>query len=147
MNELNGVLAYLGGIAVLGSRVLAHFQVVTRPLCARLPKHQFKLSLTKTRLGAADVSFIGYPMSSTDVRLNLHKVSALANIPIPRYLKRRRSLLRGLLLFREFLPDMARRVKLISSLLKQGVKLEWPPAMEIIVCQLPSELARPPVQV
>lgn len=93
------------------------------------------------------MSFIGHPMSSTDVRPNVDKVSTLTNMPIPQDLKRRRALLGGLPTYREFLPDMTRRVKLIVSLVKQGVKLEWPPAMDIIVRQLPSELARPPVQV
>ena len=66
---------------------------------------------------------------------------------MPEDLKQLRFLLRGLSYYRKFLRDMAARMRPITSLLKQGVKFVFPPAMEAIVRELRAALSTPPVLV
>ena len=66
-------------------------------------------------------------------------------MPMPLDIKQLRSLLRGLPYYRKFLYDMAKRVRPITSLLKQGVKFVFTPGMEAIVRTLLEELSAPPV--
>ena len=61
--------------------------------------------------------------------------------------KQLRSLLSGLSHYRKFLEDMAKRIRPITSLLKQGVKCVFTPAMEAVERKLLEELSAPPVLV
>ena len=84
---------------------------------ARLRLHNLKLSPNKTRIGAARVDFLGHVISQDGVRPNDDKIAALARMPMPRDVKQLRSSLRGLSYYRKFLPNMAKRVHPITSLL------------------------------
>ena len=80
-------------------------------------------------------------------RINASKVAALTKMPMPSDLKQLRSLLGGLSYYRKILADMAKRIRPITSLLKQGVKFVFTPPMETIVRTLLEELSAPPVLV
>ena len=86
---------------------------------ARLRLHNLKLSPNKTRIGAARVDFLGRVISQDGVRPNDDKIAALTRMPMPRDIKQLRSLLDGLSYYRKFLPNMAKRVRPISALLKK----------------------------
>ena len=62
-------------------------------------------------------------------------------------IKQLRSLLGGLSYYRKFLPNMAKRVKSITSLLKKGAVFDFTPTMETAVRALLAELAAPPTLV
>ena len=66
---------------------------------------------------------------------------------MPSDLRQLRSLLDGLSYYRIFLADMSKRIRPITSLLKQGVKFVFTPSMETIVRTLLEELSAPPVLV
>ena len=66
---------------------------------------------------------------------------------MPRDIKQLRSLLGGLSYYRKFLPNMAKRVKSITSLLKKGAVFDFTPTMEAAVRALLAELAAPPILV
>ena len=51
--------------------------------------------------------------------------------------KQLRSLLGGLSYYRKFLPDMARRIRPITALLKKGATFDFTPTMEDTVRTLP----------
>ena len=68
-------------------------------------------------------------------------------MPMPRDIKQLRSLLGSLSCYRKFLPNMAKRVKSITSLLKKGAVFDFMPAMETAVRTLLAELAAPPILV
>ena len=67
-------------------------------------------------------------------------------LPMPYDKEQLRSLLGGLSYYREFLPDMARRIRPITALLKKGT-FDFTPTMEDIVRTLLEELAAPPILV
>ena len=68
------------------------------------------------------------------VRPNADKISTSTQTPMPRDLKQVRALLGGVGYYRKFLLDLSKRIRLITSLLRKGVKFEFTPAMEVIVC-------------
>ena len=66
---------------------------------------------------------------------------------MPTDIKQLRSLLGGLSYYRKFLPNMARRIRPITALLKKGVAFDFTSTMEDTVCALLAELAAPPILV
>ena len=113
---------------------------------SRLRLHNLKLSPNKTRIGAARVEFLGHVISQDGVRPN-DKIAALARMPMPRDIKQLRSLLGGLSYYRKFLPNMAKRVRPITALLKKGATCSFTPPMEKAVRALLAELTTPPILV
>ena len=100
---------------------------------ARLRLHNLKLSPNKSRIGVARVNFLGYVISQDGVRPNDDKIAALAQMPMPRDIKQPRSLLGGLSYYRKFLPNMVKRVRSITSLLKKRATFNFTPPMEATV--------------
>ena len=117
-NGLVSIRMYLDN--AIGSNDSPIANVVTlASFFARLRLHNLKLSPNKTRIGAARVDFLGHVISQGGVRPNDDKIAALARMPMPRDIKQLRSLLGGVSYYRKFLPNMAKRVRLITALLKK----------------------------
>lgn len=83
-----------------------------------LRKYNLKLSPSKARLGATKANFRGQTMSPAEFS-NPDKVTTLASMPMPKTRKQLRSLLGGVSYYRKVLQIMARRLRPITSLLKQ----------------------------
>ncbi|CAB1109084.1 unnamed protein product [Ectocarpus sp. CCAP 1310/34] len=92
-------------------------------------------------------NFLGHTISPDGVRPNGAKVSALTKMPMPRDVKQLRSLLGGLSYYRKFLPNTAKRIRPLTTLLKKQEKLIFTPSMEQAVRVMLAELANPPVLV
>ena len=58
-----------------------------------------------------------------------------------------RALPGGAQYYRKFLRDLSKRIRPISSLLRKGFKVEFTPALEVIVCEILAELAAPTILV
>ena len=128
---LANVAAYLDDVIVLDSDPSAHVLTFTG-LLKQLRKHNLNLSSSKAKIGATDADFLGHTISPAGIRPNASKVAALTKMPTPSDLKQLRSILGGLSYYRKFLADMAKRVRSITSLLKQGAKFVFTPPMETI---------------
>ena len=87
---------------------------------ARLRLHKLKLSPDKSRINAARVDLLGHVISADGVRPNDERVATLTCMPMPTDIKPLRCLLGGLSYYRKFLLNMARRIRLITALLKKG---------------------------
>ena len=116
-------------------------------LFARLRLHNLKLSPNKSRIGAARVDFLRHVISRDGVRPNDDKIAALAHMPMPRDIKQLRSLLGGLSYSRKFLPNMTKRVRSITSVLKKRAVFDFMPPMEAAVRALLALLAAPSIRV
>ena len=112
---------------------------------ARLRLHKLKLSPDKSRIGAARVDRLGHVISADGVRPNDERVATVTRMPMPTDIKQFRSLLGGLSYYRKFLPNMARRIRPIATLLKKGVAFDFTSTMEDTVRALLAELAAPPI--
>ena len=114
---------------------------------APLRLHKVKLSPDKSRIGAARVDLLGRVISADGVPPNDDRDAALTRMLMPTDTKQLRSLLGSLSYYRKFLPNMARRIRPITALLKKGVAFDFTSTMEDTVRALIAELAAPPILV
>ena len=143
---LDRVAAYLDDVIVFDADRSLHVAIM-KEFFLRLRKHNLKLSPSKATIGATDANFLGHAISPAGVMPNAQTVEALMKMSVPKNLKQVRSLLGDYSEYRKFLRDMAKRIWPIISLVKQGVKFVFTPAMETIVRELLAELSTPPVPV
>ena len=143
---LDRVAAYLDEVIVFDADRSLHVAIM-KEFFLRLRKHNLKLSPSKATIGATDANFLGHAISPAGVMPNAQTVEALMKMSVPKNLKQVRSLLGDYSEYRKFLRDMAKRIWPIISLVKQGVKFVFTPAMETIVRELLAELSTPPVPV
>ena len=141
---LDNIRMYLDDAIGTNDSTIAHVATLVI-IFGRLRLHNLKLSPNKTLIGAACVDFLGHVISQDGVRPNDDKIAALACMPMPRDIKQLRSLLGGLSYYRKFLPNMAKRVRLVTALLKKEATFSFTPPMEEAVRALLAELAVPPV--
>ena len=146
-SNLHNIRMYLDDAIGSNDSPTTHHVATLATFFARLRLHNLKLSPNKTRIGAAFVEFLGHLISQDGVRPNDDKIAALTCMPIRRDIKRLRSLLGGLSYYRKFLPNMAKRVRPITALLKNGATFGFTSPMEDTVRALLAELAAPPILV
>ena len=123
------------------------FVVTLATFFAWLRLHNLKLSPNKSWIGAARVDFLGHIISQDGVRPIDDKIAALAQMPLPRDIQQLRSLFGGLSYYRKCLPNMTKRVRSITSLLKKRATFNFTPPIEAAVRALLTELAAPPILV
>ena len=133
------VAAYLDDVIVFDSDPAAYVKTI-RALFERLRKHNLKLSPSKARLGATDANFLGHSTSPAGIRPNAKQKSDLMKLPMPKNLKRVRALMGGVGYYRKFLPNLSKRIRPLTALLRKGVKYVFTPAMEVIVRQILDEM-------
>ena len=143
-NGLDNIRMYLDDTIGSNDSPIAHVATLVT-FFARLRLHNLKLSPNRTRIGAARVDLLGHVISQDGVRPNDDKIAALARMPTPRDIKQLRSLLGGLSYYRKFLPNMAKRIRLITALLKKRATFSFTPPMEEAVRALLAELAAPAI--
>ena len=142
IKDLTQVAAYLDDVIVFNSSPIAHVKTI-RSLVARLREHNLNLSPSKARLDSTDANFRGHSISPAGLRPNAEKVSALINMPMPMDVNQVRALIGGTNYYRNFLPDLSKRLRPINSLLRNWVKFGFTPAKEKLVRQTLAELAIP----
>ncbi|CAB1102849.1 unnamed protein product [Ectocarpus sp. CCAP 1310/34] len=123
------------------SAALGGFANTMRALFERLRTHNLKPTPPKATIGAIEADSLGHTISPDGVRPNGAKVSALTKMPMPRNVKQLRSLLGGLSYYCKFLPNMAKRVRPLTTLLKKKEKFIFTPSMEQAVRVLLAESA------
>ena len=135
IQSLAKVAAYLDDVVVFDPDPGAHV-LNFKELFKKLRKHNLKLSPSKAKIGATDADFLGHTISPAGIRPSASKVAALTKVPMPLDLKQLRPLLGGLYYY------MTKRVRPITSLLKQGVEFVFTPAMEAIARTLVKDYRR-----
>ena len=143
---LKQVAAYHDDVSVFDSDPIAHVQTI-RSFFERLRKHNLKGSPSKARLGAIDANFLGHSVSPAGLRPNAENVSVLIIMPMPTDVKQVRALMVSINYLSDFLPDLSKRLRPINSLFRKGVKFAFTPDMEILMQEIPAELATPPILV
>ncbi|CAB1118552.1 unnamed protein product [Ectocarpus sp. CCAP 1310/34] len=146
IKNLHGVASYLDDLIVFDNNPAFHVDTM-RALFERLRTHNLKLTPPKATIGTTEANFLGHTISPDGVRPNGAKVAALTKMPVPKDVKQLRSLLGGLSYYRKFLPNMATRIRPLTTLLKKQATFVFTPAMAQAVRVLLSELANPPVLV
>lgn len=101
-------------------------------LLSRLREHNVNFLSAKSRIADVEADFLGRAISLPDVSPNAEKVSALSKMPKPKHVKQMRSLLGGLSCCRKCLPDLAKQIRLLNILFRQGVTFSFNPEKETI---------------
>ena len=143
---LERIAAYLDDIIVYDSDPAAHTANI-RALFGRLRKHNLKLSPSIAKIDATKTDILEHTIPPDGVSPNADKVAALTKMPMPSNVKQTRPLLGGFGYYPEFLPELAKRLRPTSALLKQRTKITFTPAMEATVRQILHDLATHPVLV
>ncbi|CAB1101693.1 unnamed protein product [Ectocarpus sp. CCAP 1310/34] len=146
IKNLHDVASYLDDLIVFDDTLPTHVGTM-RTLFERLRTHNLKLTPPQATIGATEADFLRHTISPDGVGPTGAKVSALTKMPMPRDVKQLRSLLGGLSYYRKFLPNMAKRIRPLTTLLKKQEKFIFTPSMEQAVRVLFAELANPPVLV
>ena len=136
------MVAYLDDAIVVDPDPTAHVKTI-RALFERQRKHNLKLFPSMARLGATDASFLGHSISPAGVRPNAEKVSALMKMSMPRNLKQVYALMGGVRYYRKLLPNLPKRIRPLTALLRKGVKYELTTAVDVFVRQILAEPATP----
>ncbi|CAB1108262.1 unnamed protein product [Ectocarpus sp. CCAP 1310/34] len=137
IKNLHGVASYLDDLIVVDDTPATHVGTM-RALFERLRTHNLKLTPPKATIGATEADFLGHTISPDGVRLNGAKVSALTKMPMPRDVKQLRSLLGGLSYYRKFLPNMAKRIRPLTTLLQKQEKFPADALPTVVWCHDPS---------
>ena len=88
-----------------------------------------------------DDGVLGHSISPAGLRPNAEKASALTQVLKPRDLKQLHSLLGGLAYYHNFLGDMSKWIRPITSLHQRGANFAFTPSMAVIVCGKLAELS------
>ena len=117
----------------------------SREFPSRLRKHDLQLSPSKARLGATELDFLGHSIYPAGLHPDTNKVRAMTEMPMPTNISQLRSLLGGLLYYRKFLPNLSKRIRSITDLLKKGAAFVFTKDMEVILPELLKTLTEKPV--
>ncbi|CAB1103024.1 unnamed protein product [Ectocarpus sp. CCAP 1310/34] len=129
IKNLRGVASYLDDLIVFAETSTAHVATI-RSLLEKFRLHHLILTPPKATIGPTEAEFLGHSISPDGVRPNGDKVAALTNTPMPKDAKQLRALLGGLSYYRKFLPQMAKRVRPLTTLLKKNVRFDFKDSME-----------------
>lgn len=78
-----------------------------------------------------DADFLRHAISPAGVRPNIKKMEVLTGMTMPTNAKQLRSLSSGLIYCRKSLPNLSKKLRPVTALLKQGVKFSFSGDMEI----------------
>lgn len=101
------------------------------------------MSPTKVQVGSTNHDMFGHSIPPAEVCPISANVAT--DMPLPTYLKKLRFLLGVFSYYIHLLSDLSKRLHPNTAFLKQGVKLSFTQAMEVIPWTIFSELAQSPV--
>ena len=114
-----------------------------------LTKDNLKVPLSKSEIGAEEISFLGHTIKPRGVKPDAKKVAALRKLPMPNNVSELGSLEGELSYFRKFLMNLSKRLQLITKLVKKII-----PGMVFFHCtdgnsgtEILKVLTNPPVSV
>lgn len=121
VKSLANVAANLDNVIVFDLDPTAHV-LNTKELFKPLRQHSLKFSPSNANIVATNADFLSHTISPAGIRPNASKVVAFKSIPMPLDLKQLWPLLGGLSYYRKLLTDMAKGIRPITSIRKQGLE-------------------------
>ncbi|KAK6303564.1 hypothetical protein J4Q44_G00260180 [Coregonus suidteri] len=120
-----GVVVYIDDILVYSSTRAEHVALVRRVL-RRLLEHDLYVKAEKCLFFQESVSFLGYQLSASGVKMEIDRVSAVRNWQTPTTVKEVQRFLGFANYYRRFIRGFGQVAAPITSLLKGGlVRLQW----------------------
>nr|XP_046472584.1 uncharacterized protein LOC124214362 [Neodiprion pinetum] len=150
MNKALGDLAntfaicYLDDI-IIPSRTVSEGMQRLRTVLEALTKAGFLLKLLKCWFLKMKVKYLGYVVTSGEIRPNPGKITALTQLPPPETVTQLRQFIGLASYFRQFIPRFSQLTSTLYRLTSGKGKVEWKPRYEEIRQKIISHLTKAPV--
>ena len=99
-------LCYLDDVIVFGRNIQEHCERLDTVLL-RMREHNLRVKLSKCKITARQVAFLGHVVSQSGIQPDPAKIAAVRDIPRPQSIKDIRSFLGLAGYYRKFIPDFA----------------------------------------
>lgn len=137
-------LVYLDDIIVFGRNIdqlLERLQNVFNSL----NDTGFKLNPSKCTFGQTELEYLGHTISEYGIKPSKSKVEIVRNYPEPNNIKELRSFIGLVSYHRQFIPELAKHVSVLTKLLKKNSKFEWKQEHKDAFVYLKSSLCSQPI--
>jgi hypothetical protein len=125
MNELDKfVVVFIDDILIYSKSEAEHAKHL-RIVLQRLRDHKLYAKFSKCEFWLASVKFLGHTISKDGISVDPSKVQEVMDWKPPKSVHQIRSFLGLAGYYRRFIPDFSRIAKLMTELLKKGVKFVW----------------------
>lgn len=94
-------------------------------MLSRLVDCGFSFNFNKCKFMKKRIEYLGFVISSGEIRPNTRKIEALTNVPSPTTATQVRQLIGLASYFRQFIPDFSRFIRPLYPLTKGTGKIEW----------------------
>jgi hypothetical protein len=111
----------------------------------RLRDHHLYAKLSKCDFWLREIKFLGHTISQDGISVDPEKVQEVMNWKLPTTVRQIWSFLGLAWYYQRFIPDFSRIAKLMTELLKKGVKYEWSQKCEEAFHTLRQHLTTAPV--
>lgn len=116
-----------------------------RSFLERMRAHNIKLAPREACLGAVEMVFLGKSISPAGITPKGDNISALTNKLMLENVGQVHSVCGGPSYYRNYLLNLANRMKPMTCLLKMNAVFKWTDEMSALVRKLMDQLSRPPV--
>jgi hypothetical protein len=138
------VVVFIDGILIYSKNKEEHVEHL-RIVLTRLREHQLYAKFSKCAFWLEEIQFLGHVLSAKGIVVDPKKVKDILEWKSPTTVHQVRSFLGLAGYYRRFIPNFSKIVKLITGLLKNDVKFEWPPKCDEAFEQLKTLLTTAPV--
>jgi len=88
-------------------------------------KYGISLNPKKSLFGLEEGKLLGHIISKDGIRIDPERIQAILQIPYPRNIKELQAFLGKINFLRRFIPNLAKLIRLLSSMLKKDAKVKW----------------------
>lgn len=135
---------YLDDLVIFSKNFEEHLQHIEFVL-QRLRDSGFTVNPDKTSFAATEISYLGYLVSESGVRVNPERVKSIVEYPIPRNLRQVRRFLGMCGFYARFIPHMSELSQPLNALKRKGCKFVWGEDQQNAFNSLKQSLVNPPV--
>ena len=114
-------IAYLDDILIYSQNANTHTQDV-RKVLEHLLKHRLFVKLEKCVFSVSEISFLGFILTTEDVKIDLSRVPTIEEWPVPKCFQDIQVFLRFANFYRRFIQEFSRIVRGLSGMLKGSSK-------------------------
>ena len=114
------VLVYLDDITIFSKNAIDHFQHL-RVIFKRCKEYGISLNPKKSVFSVHESKLLGFIVSKEGVTIELERVNAILDLPLPAHKKGLQSFLGKIDFIRRFIPNIAELLLPLTTMLRKGM--------------------------
>jgi hypothetical protein len=118
------MVVYLYDVTVYSKNREEHIQHLTE-IFERCRKYGISLNAKKTIFGVDEGKFLGNTISQEGIHIDLERIKALSQLPLPHNKKAMQSFFGQINFVRKFTPDFAEIIKPLQRMIRKDIKFKW----------------------